>query len=270
LTTGVGADGRMIARKIDVYQDEGNGTAYTYLIPNVVTRLYQASWPYQLLTSRGTSYVQTCFATESHIDMVAKAVGLDPFTFRRINVELPAFVNLIDACAEMVDYQNYRPGPDEGIGLAICHHGGRQLGAVAAEVAVDRATGAVDIKRICAAFDIGTVINHRTATACIRGGIIWGIGYSLFEKIKIDGHSCYTEYLIDYRIPQFSDIPPIEIRFLDNCNPGMPRGCGELPVVPTIGAIANAIHQATGVRLYLTPFTPDHIQNALNRSSISI
>jgi nicotinate dehydrogenase subunit B len=266
LTTGVATDGKMLARKIDTYQDAGSGSLHTYAIPHVLTKLYSASWPYQLATSRGTSYVQNCFAIESHIDMVAKAAGFDPFTFRRINVDLTAFVQLIDACAAMIGYDNYRPGPDEGIGLAICYHGGSQLGVVAAEVAVNRTSGKVKVKRICAAFDIGTVINHRTATACLRGGIIWGIGYALLEKIKIDGHSAYTEYLLDYRIPQFSDVPPIDIEFHDNCNPGAPRGCGELPIVPTIGAIANAIHQAIGVRLYSTPFTPESIRKALGGS----
>jgi isoquinoline 1-oxidoreductase len=266
VTTGVGTDGRMLARKIDTYQDQGSGTIHTYAIPNVQTKLYRASWPYQLATSRGTSYVQNCFATESHIDMVAKAVGFDPFTFRSINVEIPAFVHLIDACADMVDYHNYRPEADEGIGLAICNHGGNQLGAVAAEVAVNRSNGQVNVKRICAAFDIGKVINHRTAIACLRGGIIWGIGYALYEKIKIDGHSAYTEYLLDYRIPRFSDIPPIEIMFLNNYAPEFPRGCGELPIIPTIGAIANAIYHATGVRFYSTPFTPDKVQKVLGKS----
>jgi xanthine dehydrogenase YagR molybdenum-binding subunit len=121
------------------------------------------------------------------------------------------------------------------------------------------------VKRICAAFDIGTVINHRTAIACLRGGIIWGIGYALYEKIKIDGHSSYTEYLTDYHIPKFSDTPPIEIMFLDNLAPGTPRGCGELPIVPTIGAIANAIYHAIGVRFYSTPITPERIKKALGR-----
>jgi isoquinoline 1-oxidoreductase len=265
LTTGVGTDGRMLARKIDTYQDGGSGTTYTYAIPHVQTKLYRASWPYQVATSRGTSFVQNCFAIESHIDMVAKAIGMDPFTFRSINVEKPAFVHLINACADMMDYHNYQPAPDEGIGLGICCHGGNQLGVVAAEVAINRSTGKVNVKRICAAFDIGTVINHRTAIACLRGGIIWGIGYALYEKIKIDGHSSYTEYLTDYHIPKFSDTPPIEIMFLDNLAPGTPRGCGELPIVPTIGAIANAIYHAIGVRFYSTPITPERIKKALGR-----
>ncbi len=265
LITGVGTDGRILARKVDIYQDVGNGTTGTYAIPNVLTRLYQSRWPFARAISRGTSFVQTCFATESHIDMVAASMGFDPFVFRRINVRFPAFINLIDACAEMIGYDNYQPSPDEGIGMAICHHGGKQLGAVSAEVAVDRSTGNIKVKKICGAFDIGTIINRNTVTVGIRGAIIWGLGYALSERVNLDGHSCYTEYFNDYRIPRFSDIPPIEIAFLDNYNPGAPRGCGEMPMIPTIGAIANAVYRAVGIRFYSTPITPDRVQKALQR-----
>ncbi len=266
LTTGIGTDGRILARKVDIYQDVGNGSTGTYAIPNVLTRLYQSKWPFTRAISRGTSFVQTCFATESHVDMVAAAIGFDPFMFRRVNVQFPAFINLIDACAEMIGYDNYLPSPGEGIGIAICHHGGKQLGAVAAEVAVDRSTGNIKVKKICGAFDIGTIINRNTVTVGIRGAIIWGLGYALSEKVRLDGHSCYTEYFNDYRIPRFSDIPPIEIVFLDNFNPGAPRGCGEMPMIPTIGAIANAVHKAIGIRFYSTPITPDRVREALQRA----
>ncbi len=263
LTTGVSSDGRILARKIDIYQDKRKGTAFVYEVPNVLTRLFEADWPFKRAVSRGTSYVQTCFAVESHVDMVAAAIGFDPFEFRRINVQYPAFVNLIDACAEMIGYTHYQPAPDEGIGLALCHHGGRQLGAVAAEVAVNRRNGKVKIKRICAAFDIGTVINRNTVKVGIRGAITWGIGYALYEKVKLDGHGSQTNFFADYHIPRFSDIPPIEITFLDNLSPGAPRGCGEVPVIPTIGAIANAVHKAIGIRFYSTPITPDKVRKAL-------
>jgi len=265
LTTGIGSDGKMLARKIDIYQDVGSGTTGTYDIPNVLTRNFQAKVPVERAISRGTSYVQTCFATESHIDMVAAAVGMDPFEFRRNNVKNPAFIPLIDACAEMIDYYSYQPEADQGKGLAITNHGGNQLGAVAAEVAVDRKTGKINVKRICGAFDIGTVINHKTTTVGIRGAISWGIGYALSEEIELDGHSARTAYLSDYHIPRFSDIPPIEIVFLDNFEPGSPRGCGELPVIPTIGAIANAVYDAIGVRFYSTPLTPSRVLKALEK-----
>jgi CO/xanthine dehydrogenase Mo-binding subunit len=83
----------------------------------------------------------------------------------------------------------------------------------------------------------------------------WGIGYALKERVQLDGHRTWTTTLSQYGIPRFSDIPPLQIAFLDNYAPGSPRGCGEMPVIPTIGAIANAVYRATGIRCYSTPLS---------------
>jgi len=262
ITTGVSADGRIIARKIDSFQDETDGTTETYVIPNVLTRVYMAPWPFGRCASRGTSYVQTCFAIESHMDMVAHRLGMDPFEFRRKNVQYPAFLNLIDACAEMIGYGGAL-NTDEGIGMGLVRHGGAQLGVIAAKVAVDRNSGKITVKHVCVAFDIGPVISRRTATVTIRGGVAWGIGYALSEEIKLDGHHTETGYFSQYKIARFSDMPPIDIQFFDDHHIGSVRGCGEMPVIPTIGAIANAVYNAVGVRFYSTPMTPDRVKQAL-------
>ncbi len=267
VTTGVSSGGRMLARKVDAYQDMGEGTKYTYDIPNVLVRAYRADWPVGAVPSRGTSFVQTCFATESHVDMVANRLGMDPLEFRCENLYFPAFDNLINYCAEMIGYGRDQLDIDEGIGLAIVKHGGDQLGAVSAKVAVDRVSGKIKVKKVVVAFDIGIVINRNTAIAGIRGGVAWGIGYALSEEIKLNGHSPETEYFSQYRIPRFSDIPPIDIAFFSNHNPGSgPRGCGEMPVIPTIGAIANAVYNAIGIRFYSTPITPERVKEALGSS----
>lgn len=263
LTTGVGTDGRILARKIDIYQDLGEGTRETYYSPNSLIRHFKTDMPFRQGNSRGTSYVQIRFAVESHMDMVAEAVGWDPFKFRVLNVELRSFIPMISTCSAMIGYPQSGNLPDEGIGMGICNHGSRQMGAVAAHVKVDRVTGKVHVLRICAAFDIGTVINRHTATACLRGGIIMGLGYVLKEEVKLDGHGCYTEYLGDYGIPRFSDVCPIDIKFLNTQAPGAPRGCGELPVIPAVSAIANAVYNAIGIRFYKTPITPERVLNAL-------
>ena len=263
--TGVGTDGRLQARKLDIYQDLGEGTRDTYAAPHILIKHYRTEMPVNQANTRGTSYVQIGFAQESHMDMVARAVGHDPFEFRRNNVVLESFVPLIDACADMIGYPRSGLGPDEGIGIGLCNHGARQMGVAAAHVKVDHRTGKVHVQEICAAFDIGTVINHRTATATIRGGIIWGVGWILREEIKLDGHSVYTEYLTDYGIPRFSDTPEIRLQFLDNEKPGKPRGCGELPVIPTAAAIANAVYHAIGIRFYITPITPEKVLEALGK-----
>ena len=264
-STGVGTDGRLQARKLDIYQDLGEGTRDTYAAPHILIKHYRTEMPVNQANTRGTSYVQIGFAQESHMDMVARAIGHDPFEFRRNNVAVASFVPLIDACADMIRYPRSGLGPDEGIGIGLCNHGARQMGVAAAHVKVDRKTGKVHVKEICSAFDIGTIINHRTVTTTIRGGIIWGLGWILREEVKLDGHSVYTEYLTDYGVPRFSDTPEIKLQFLDNERPGKPRGCGELPVIPTAAAIANAVYHAIGIRFYTTPISPEKVLKALGK-----
>jgi isoquinoline 1-oxidoreductase len=265
IASGVRKDGRLVARTIDLYQDEGFGATDTYDIPHVRTRLFRSSVPARHGTMRGTSFVQTCFAVESHTDMLAEAAGLDPLEFRRRNVAMDAFHPLLDTCAEMVDYGNREVPPRHGLGFAICHHGGRQLGVVAAEVEVDPKSGEVRVVRLDAAFDIGQIININTLTANTRGAMLWGLGFALFEEVRLDGHRPHTLSLSDYRIPRFSDVPPMEIVYLNNVNKRLrPRGCGELPVIPTVGAIANAVTNAIGVRFYTLPLTPQRVLAGLN------
>ncbi len=264
ITSGVDTGGKIIARKIDEYDDHAEGSTFVYDIPNVRTNSYMGRIPYGRTVMRGTSYVQTCFAIESHIDMLAQKIGADRFDFRRNNVLYPAFIDIIDSCAERSGYGGSL-GPGEGIGIALVKHGGAQLGAIASRVRVDMETGKVDVLSINASFDVGIVVNEPTAVVGIRGGILIGLGYVLKENIEMDGWGSYTEYFGQYGIPRFSDVPPvIDIKFFDNHQPGgTVRGLGEMPVVPTIGSIANAIHDATGIRFRSTPITPEKIKSAL-------
>jgi len=270
IASGVGPDGKLVARTIDLYQDEGFGTADTYAIPNVLTRLFHAKMPVRHGTMRGTSFVQSGFAMESHTDMVAEAAGLDPVEFRKRNVAAEAFIPLLEACAEHVDYDPVGSAENRGTGFAICMHGGRQMGAAVAEVVVDTTTGHVHIERLFGAYDIGTVININTLTANTKGAMMWGLGFALFEEVEADGHTAFTRSLDDYRIPRFSDLPPLEIAFFDNAVKGQsPRGCGELPVIPTVSAICNAVYRAIGVRFYTLPLTPARVLAALESSAAS-
>jgi len=263
ISTGVTPDGRLLARKTDIFQDEGHGTEELYDIPDVLTLRYETRMPFKHGTMRGTSYVQTVFAVESHTDMVAEAIGMDPLAFRKRNVVLRAFRPLIDSCAEMMRYGVDELPEDHGVGFGIINHGGRQLGVVGAEVSVDRATGEIKVVRLCGSFDIGVVINRNTARMGIRGSMIWGLGYALFEEVQLDGHRCHTTGFSSYRIPRFSDTPPIELAFLDNQHPGAPRGCGEMPLPATLAAICNAVYKAIGVRFHTIPMTPERVLAAL-------
>ncbi len=111
------------------------------------------------------------------------------------------------------------------------------------------------------------IINRNTLKANNEGAMLWGLGYALFEEVHMDGHKTATRSLSDYRIPRFSDVPPIDTHYFDNVTQGkLPRGCGELPVVPTIGAIANAVYNAIGLRFYTLPITPERVLEGLRKS----
>lgn len=263
IASAVDSAGRVTARQMDIFQDRGHGTEDVYKVPNVRTRLYQSPMPVLHGVMRGTSYVQVCYALESHVDMLARATGQDPLEFRRLNVTQRGFRPLLKRCGEMCDWGEEHSQADRGKGVALCHHGGLQLGVVAAQVAVDRSTGRITVESLWGAFDIGTIINYNTLSMGIRGAMLWGLGYALFEEVDLDGHRSHTASFSDYRIPSFSDTPAIEVDFLDNAEPGAPRGCGELPVIPTIGAICNAVYDAIGIRFYELPMTPERVKQAL-------
>jgi len=268
ISTGLSSSGMIVGRTIDFYGDEGYGSRNLYAIDDARTRLFkQTTMPARHGTMRGTSYSQDVFAIESHTDMVARAAGLDPLTFRRKNVLLKEFYPVIDVCAEIFGDRPHRPGSSHGNGFAICNHGGRQLGAVAAEVSVDRNSGKVKVLRLVGAFDVGDVINENTAMMGIKGAMIWGLGFALMEEVDLDGHRCRTTGFSNYRIPRMEDIPPIEVRFTNTVSPGRPRGCGEAPTPPTIAAIANAVYDAIGIRFYELPITPERVKAALSLSS---
>ena len=93
--------------------------------------------------------------------------------------------------------------------------------------------------------------------------MIWGLGWALTEEVRVDGHTSSVSSLSDYHIPRFSEIPPIELAFLDTHAPGAPRGCGEMPLCPVPAAISNAVYDAVGVRIRTLPLTPERVMAEL-------
>lgn len=136
-----------------------------------------------------------------------------------------------------------------------------------ADVEVDTETGKVDVIRYTAVQDAGTAIHPSYVEGQIQGGVVQGIGWALNEEYVYDaeGHMRNATFL-DYRIPTALDVPMIETIIVEVPNPGHPfgvRGVGEVPIVPPPAAIANAIHDAVGVRLYDLPMSPAKVCRAI-------
>jgi CO/xanthine dehydrogenase Mo-binding subunit len=135
------------------------------------------------------------------------------------------------------------------------------------DVEVDPETGKVEILRYTALQDAGKAIHPSYVEGQMQGGVVQGIGWALNEEYFFNdqGHMANSSFL-DYRMPTSLDLPMIDTVIVEVANPGHPygaRGVGEIPIVPPIAAIANAIHKAIGVRMTKLPMSPGNILEAL-------
>jgi CO/xanthine dehydrogenase Mo-binding subunit len=145
--------------------------------------------------------------------------------------------------------------------------GGYTFGAQCAEVEVDVVTGAVRVVRAWSAHDVGRAINPTLAEGQIEGGLVQGIGYALYEEMVWDDDGRLANpTLADYRLPGAQEAPEIFSILVEDPEPTGPfgaKGVGEMSIVGIAAAIANAVKQATGHRLYKLPLTPERVLNAI-------
>jgi CO/xanthine dehydrogenase Mo-binding subunit len=138
--------------------------------------------------------------------------------------------------------------------------------AQAAEVEVDEETGKVKVLKIVSAHDVGKAINPAACEQQIEGALGMGIGTALMEEIKLENGKTMNPNFTDYKLPTSLDMPemvPIMVETIHKQGPYGAKGLGEPALAPTAPAIANAIHNAVGVRIKDLPITPDKVLKAL-------
>jgi len=134
---------------------------------------------------------------------------------------------------------------------------------VIAEVEVDRSSGKIFAKRFTVAHDCGQIINPDGLEKCIEGNIVQGISRTLWEEVKFNDKSVTTVDWISYPILDITETPSsIESVLIDHPEIA-PSGAGEPSIRPVAAAIANAIFDATGVRMRRVPFSPDRVRQAM-------
>ena len=150
-------------------------------------------------------------------------------------------------------------GAGPGFGCHIC------------DVEVDRETGHVKILRYTAIQDVGKAIHPAYVEGQIQGGAAQGIGWALNEEYIYDAKGKMENAgFLDYRVPVASDLPLIEAVMVEVPNPRHPfgvRGVGEVPIVPPMAAVANAIRSATGLRMHDLPMSPPKVRAALDAAA---
>jgi len=201
------------------------------------------------------------FARESHIDIMAAKVAMDPLEFRLKNLNDKRMIKVLKTAAEKFEWRASPAPSGRGSGVACGMDVGAYV-ATMAEVDVDRESGRVRVKRVVCAQDMGLAINPEGAKMQMEGCLTMGLGYTLSEEVRFNGGEILDRNFDTYEIPRFSWLPKIETVLIEN--PGIPpAGGGEPPIVCTGGVIANAIFDATGARLFELPMTPERIKKSL-------
>ena len=201
---------------------------------------------------------------ESFADELAALARTDPLEFRLNNTSDKRMRRVLEAAAGRFGWKKAAAPSRRGLGVACGIDAGTYV-ALMAEVRVDAATGSVKVGRIVCAQDMGVVINPDGAKMQMEGCVMMGLGYTLSEEVRFDGGRILTRNFDTYELPRFAGVPHIETVLIKNDDLA-PQGGGE-PTIPPMGAvIANAVFDATGVRMYRLPMTPERVLAAMKRA----
>lgn len=251
--TGTAFEAGLVQNGIDHMSVEG-AVDMPYAIPNVQLELHSPKLPINVSWMRTTGTFHTCFAIESMMDELARAAGADPLDFRlRI---LPAGKRergCLELAAEKANWrQPLRSGPTgtrRGRGLAVVPSH-RSYGAAVAEVTV-AADNSWTIDRIVLAMDCGLVINPDNVVAQMEGSAGFGLSMARYSAITFKDGEIEQKFYSDHHITRMHTMPPVECHIVQS-NEG-PSGASETSAAPIAAALANALADATGVRLRQLP-----------------
>jgi nicotinate dehydrogenase subunit B len=267
--------GHLIGLPLDPQQGfgvpaESYGFANKRLAWETIAPLLDRASPLRTAHLRDPVGPQIHFASESFIDELAVAAGMDPVAFRLANLTDARDIAVVKAAAERAGWQPRPAGPRDGgagniakgRGVAFVQRSGTVV-AVIAEIEIDRRSGRVWPRKWVVAHECGIIINPAGLRQCIEANIVQGTSRALWEEVQFDANGVTSVDWMSYPILDITEAPEsIDIVLIDR--PEMPpQGAGEASTRPVAAAIANAIFDATGVRVRRAPFTPERVKSAL-------
>ncbi len=239
----------LITNGVDTTSVEGANNL-PYAIPNFYVDLHTTEVGVPTLWWRSVGSTHTAYSTETVMDELADAAGVDPVEFRRkLLAKHPRHLGVLNLAAEKAGWGTPLP---EGVARGVAVH--ESFKSYVAQIAEVRLVeGRIKVDRVVCAVDCGVPINPDIITAQMEGGIGFGLGAVLYDAVTLKGGAVEQSNFNDYIPLRIGDMPRVEVHIVRSAE--APTGVGE-PGVPPIGpAVANAIAKLTGKRVRSLPFS---------------
>ena len=252
------------------YLSAGNRGTGTIAAGRVLTHSVESNfWTGPL---RSPARLQNTFAHECFMDELAAHAKADPVEFRRRHLRDPRMLDVLNAAAKAANWTPRafprtglrKSGVVTGRGVAcVLYEGDNGYTSIITEVDVNQDTGAIKVRRVISANDVGPVSNPMGLRNQVEGGALQGLSRALGEEVTWDEHQITSADWRTYRsLPVGFDIPVIETVIVDRPDEEA-TGAGETSITLIAAALGNAIFDATGARLRQIPFTPERVKAAL-------
>lgn len=266
INSGMTSDGKITYWDFNAYCSGSRGTNLFYGIPNHETKTWNGKdvHPFGTGAWRAPGNPTNTFARESQIDIMAHKIGMDTLKFRLKNISNNRAKRSLMVAADKFGWSSSKLPEGHGKGLAIGVDAGT-LVTIIVEVKVDKSTGEIIVMRAVVGQDMGQVVNPEGTAIQAEGCVNMGLGYSLTEDLKFDWGKVIDNNFNDYQLPLFSMIPETIESVTVDAMDDPPQGGGEPAIISVGGAIANAVFDACGARVYRMPITPQRVLEALKK-----
>ncbi len=240
---------------------------YAFPRRRIVKHFLEGS-PFRTSSLRALGGFANVFALESFMDELAHAARVDPVEFRLRHLDDPRAADVIGAAAERFGWSRVTGAPSHsgrGRGFAFARYkNAKAWCAVAVELSVDDATAAIRLERAVLSCDAGQIVDPEGLVNQLEGGFVQGASWTLKEEVRFDRERVTSLDWETYPILRFDEMPELDTVLIDR--PGQPwLGAGEASQGPAAAAIANAVFDATGLRLRDLPLTPERVREAAGR-----
>jgi CO/xanthine dehydrogenase Mo-binding subunit len=253
-------------------------SAAPYVVPNITVNTKHIAQTFLRSSHlRSPGRIENSFGNESFMDELAIGSNSDPAEFRIKNLTDSRAIAVIRAAMKSANWQSRQPAYKtnanakiaKGRGIAYVRYNNTiTYVATVADIELNRETGKILVKNLYVAHDCGQMINPDGVQNQIEGGAIQTVSRVLMEEVKWTGSDIESVDWSSYPIIRFNEVPKVHTVLIDQ--PGTPSwGAGEQTPTTIPAAIANAVFDATGVRLRTIPFTPESVKLALKEQSVT-